>query len=112
MSNEERALKCEHLATKFDQMAEKDDSRAAEFCRRADQKSREAEEHPQAPELQMRALELRLYVAYWEERAMWARRMASRFRRRGGAADEELIWPLVNVSVGAAPRPVSRPDTS
>jgi hypothetical protein len=81
MSNEEgRGLRA--LATRFDRVAETDDARAAEFRRWAAQKSLEAEEHPQAFELRACAAGLMEVVAYWEERAAWAREMASQFRRK------------------------------
>jgi hypothetical protein len=82
LNEEERALKCERLATTFDQAAEKDVSRATEFRRWADQNLLEVAEHPQAPKLRTRAIKLMEAVAYWEERAAWARKMAGRFRRR------------------------------
>jgi hypothetical protein len=81
--------KFEHLATRFDRMAERDDARAAEFRRWATQKSREAEEHPQASEVRTCAESLLGVVAYWEERAAWAREMAGKFRQRGGGARRE-----------------------
>ena len=81
LNEEDRALKCERLATTFDQVAEQDDSRAAEFHRWADQRFREAEEHPQNPELRTRAIKVMEAVTYWDDRAAWARMMAGRFRR-------------------------------
>ncbi len=57
-NEEERALKCEHLATRFARAAKENDSTAAEFRRRADQKHREADEHPQVFKLREPAVEM------------------------------------------------------
>ena len=86
MSNEEgRGSRFEQLAARFDRMAEKDDARASEYRLWAAQKSREAEEHPHAPELRACAEGLPGVVAFWEERAAWARKMASGFRQKAEA---------------------------
>ncbi|WP_435007827.1 hypothetical protein P12x_005092 [Tundrisphaera lichenicola] len=81
MSNEERSLKCEHLAFRFERAADLDETRAATFRGRAAQKSREVEEHPEAPELRALEVELMGVATYWDERAAWSREIAKRFSR-------------------------------
>jgi hypothetical protein len=77
-----RTLKCEELAVRFEHGAEKDDMRATEWRQWASQKRREADEQPEATELRARAEEMMGVVSFWEERAAWSRRMATKFQRR------------------------------
>jgi hypothetical protein len=95
MPNEEaRAINCEYLAAKFDQSAERGDAWADELRRWAAHELRLAEEHPGASEVWARAEELLGVVAYWKQRAAWAREMAGRFRRRAQEHRARLLSGL------------------
>ncbi|WP_206107727.1 hypothetical protein [Paludisphaera rhizosphaerae] len=94
-TEEELALKCEHLAAKFECAAEKNDSKADEFSRVAVHRVRVAAEHPEALDLRADAEELMGVVAYWQERAAWDREIASKFRRRAEGHRARLDSDLV-----------------
>jgi hypothetical protein len=85
MNREDRAVRIEDLALRFDRHAEQNDARADWFRVWAVQKRREADEHPGSDFLQERADGLTQVVAYWKERASWAREMASGFRHKAEA---------------------------